>query len=90
MTIPAGDKFTRITTHVFVFYDDVFEDLIQDMAKVDISVGIGGAVMKNIFGSVPVFFQDLFIEIDCIPGLDLFGFAFTQVGLHGKGCLRKI
>ena len=48
VAIPAGDVGGVEAGHCFVADDDILEDLVDDVAHVDIAVGVGRAVVKDI------------------------------------------
>jgi hypothetical protein len=49
MAIPPGDIAAVETGHIRGLDDDIFEDLVQGGPDVDVSVGVRGAVVEDIF-----------------------------------------
>jgi hypothetical protein len=90
VTIPPRHVGRVETFEGAVLDDDVFEDLVEGMAHVDVAVGEGGAVMKDELGCALAFFGYFRREGKTIPELDAFRLGLRQVRLHGEGGLGDV
>ena len=54
VAIPAGDVGGVEAGHGLVVDDEILEDLVDDVAHVDIAVGVGGAVVQDIQRAEPL------------------------------------
>ncbi len=70
--------------HRFVLDDDIFEDLVQSVAEMDVAVGVGRPIVKNERGLSLVGFKNPKIGALALPFFNLLGFVLRQVGAHGK------
>ena len=88
--IPAGDVGGVIALGVFVFDDDVLQDLVQGMAHVDLAVGVGRSVVEDEL--LVACMELLFFSIDIIfiPEIQEIRFPFGQPCPHGEFRFRKI
>eukprot|EP00825_Cyclidium_porcatum_P015070 TRINITY_DN18331_c0_g1_i1.p2 TRINITY_DN18331_c0_g1~~TRINITY_DN18331_c0_g1_i1.p2 ORF type:complete len:130 (-),score=18.79 TRINITY_DN18331_c0_g1_i1:31-420(-) len=62
--------------------DDVLEDLVDEVAHVDVAVGVGGAVVEDPFAFGVRGGADLLVEVLVLPEFDHGGFARGEVGFH--------
>ena len=63
---------------------DILEDLVDDMAHVDIPVGVGRAVVQRIERGPLPGRPDLAVDVLLGPTLTHLGLALDQVGFHGE------
>ena len=70
--------------------DDVFEDLVDGMPNVELTVGIGGAVVEDKGRFTLPRFAHLAIQIHRSPSLKTLGLALCQIGLHREIGLGEI
>ncbi len=90
VAVPAGDVGRLKAAHGFIFDDKVLEDLVDNVAHVDIAVGIGRAVVKNVHRGAAAGGLDFGIDSVFVPGFTLLGFALSEIGLHRKAGLRQV
>ena len=82
VAIPAGDVGGIVALHGAEFDDDVFEDFVDEVAHVDVAVGVGGAVVEDPFAFGVLARADLLVEFLVLPLFDHGGFARGEVGFH--------
>ena len=70
--------------------DDVLERLVDRMSEVQLTIGIGGAVVKNETGPARTLFPDAGIQVHALPARQHFRFALRKTRLHGELCLRQV
>ena len=90
VTIPAGNIWSLKARHRFVLDDKILEHLVDDMAHVNIAVGIRRAVMQHIQRRIFTGGHDFIVDRVLFPGLPLLRLALGQVRLHRKTGLRQI
>ena len=90
MAVPARNVLAIVARHEFGFNDNVFQDLIECRPHMDMPVGIGGAVMEDVF--LPIFgrLPQLVVDPCLLPLLEDDRFLLGQVGPHGKIGLWQI
>jgi hypothetical protein len=90
VAVPARYIYAVETGHVFRFNDDILDDFIESSAQMNIAIGVGRPVMKNVrcfpLGRLP----DFFVNVHFFPFFQHFRFALSQICLHWKIGLRKI
>jgi len=90
MTVPARHVDRIKPAHLAALDDHVLENLIESRTQVDVAVGIGRTVMKDVPGSAFTLFSQQPVKLHPLPpGQDL-GLPAGQVGLHGKVGVRKV
>ena len=82
VAIPAGDVGGIEAGHGFRFDDEIFEDLIEGGAEVDVAVGVGGAVMEDVLPAAGAGGADGVIEPVFFPFGEEFRLSDGKVGLH--------
>lgn len=82
--IPAGDIGGVIPLGVFVFDDDVLQDLVQGMAHVDLAVGVGRSVVEDELLVACMEFLFFSIDIVFIPEIQEIRFPFGQAARMGN------
>jgi len=90
MAIPARDIRCIKTLHALAFDNNVFEDLVQRVADMDIAVGIRRAIVQGKVRLVWIRLTDQTVEVKFSPTLYDFRFALRQVAAHRKIGYRKI
>ena len=88
--IPAGDIGGVIPLGVFVFDDDVLQDLVQGMAHVDLAVGVGRSVVEDELLVACMEFLFFSIDIVFIPEIQEIRFPFGQARPHGEFSFRQV
>ena len=90
MTVPTRHIRSPEPADRLVLHDHVFQNLIQGIADVNVSVREGRSVMqyKRLSRSAPGL--DSMIELLLFPLLQPLRFPYHQVGFHGKLRLRQI
>lgn len=61
MAVPAWHKVHIVTGEQFVLYNNVFEDFVEGMTYVDVSVGVGRPVMEDKEGFSPISFPEFLV-----------------------------
>ena len=90
VAVPARHIIRVIAAHLERAGDDVLEDLVQRMPDMDVAVGVGRAVMQNIFLAAGRILPQLSIHTHVLPALDQQRLLFRQAGAHRKIRLRQI
>ena len=90
MVIPARDIRCAIAEHTLGFNDEILEDLVHCGSHMDVSVGEGGAVVKNEEGLILAVIRELFIEINGFPIFKHLRLLNVEVGTHIKACIGQI
>ena len=90
MAVPAGDVGGVEAGHGLGLDDEVLDALIEGVAEVDGSVGVGRAVVEDVFGGAGAGGADLGVEVLLLPGGEANGLVLRQVGLHGEGGLGQV
>ena len=67
MTVPTGNIRRIKTTERTRLNDDIFEGFIHRMTEMDITIGIGRAIVQDIFVTASTGCSDLLIEIIVLP-----------------------
>ncbi len=87
VSVPAGNVWSTETAHILILYDEVLEGLIEGVTQMDLSVGIGRSVVKNIRGLALILLYHLVIEAFIFPFFEI-GLSLRQISSHGEFCLR--
>ena len=90
VAIPARHIAGGVPLHVAGFDHNVLENLVQRRAHVNVPVGVGRTVVQHIGAPAARSLDHGFAGVDPVPLLERFRLALGQIGLHGKGGLRKI
>ena len=90
VAIPAGHVNTVKAGHVFGFNDDILDNFIERCAQMNITVGVGRAIMQNVGGFPFGRFPDFLINVNFFPFLQHFRLTLCQIRLHRKIRLGKI
>ena len=90
VAVPSGDVGGVEASHGFGLDDEVFEALVEGMAEVDGSVGVGRAVVEDVFGGAGTGGSDLGVEVLLLPHFEAEGLVDGKAGLHGEGGLGQI
>ena len=84
MTIPARHIVGILAQHLLAAVDDILEDFVQGMTDMDVTVGIGRAVMKDEFFPALGIRALAFKQVDLVPMLKQFRLQLRQATAHGK------
>ncbi len=79
MAVPAGDVGGVEAGHGLGFDDEVLDAFVEGVAEVDGSVGVGRAVVEDIFGGSGAGGADLGIQVLLLPRLKALGLVLRQV-----------
>ena len=91
MAIPTGDEIHVLAQQKLRADDEIFQQLIERMADMDVAIGIGRAIMKN-EGRGACFFSrclDGLIQVGVAPFGDDFGLELRQAAAHRKISYRQ-
>ena len=90
MAVPAGDEGGVEAGHGFGFDDEVLDALVEGVAEMDGSVGVGWAVVEDVPGGSGAGGADLAVEVFALPGGEAGGLVGGQIRLHGEGGLGQV
>ena len=88
--VPAGDIGGAVARHVFLFDDDILEDLVQRGTDVDVSVGVGRPVVEDEEGFPVVAGDHLVVEVLVIHRLEHLWLAPGEPRPHGEIGLGQV
>lgn len=89
MAIPTRYEFSSLAIEKVILVDDIFEDLVESVANVEVTIGIRRAIMEgeNVSGVVS---REGFVYFIVVPEFLEFWFLFDRIGAHVKRGLREI
>ena len=90
VAVPAGHVDGTLALHVAGLDDDVLQNLVQGMAKVQMAVGVGRAVVQAEGTPASRGVQHGGVRIVFFPPAQHFRLALGEIGFHGKGGRREI
>ena len=90
VAVPSGDVGGVEAGHGLGLDDEVLEGLIEGVAEVDGTVGVGRAVVQDVAGRAGAGAANLAVEIGILPLLEAERLVDGQAGLHGEGGLREV
>ena len=90
VAIPARNIVGVASAHLERAGDDVFQDLVQRVADMDVAVGVGRAVMQHELLAPPGVFAQLLVEAHFLPAGHGLRLLLGQAGAHRKLCLRQV
>ena len=90
VTIPTRRVRTALAHHETTTYDEVLENLVQQMADVDIPVRIGRAIMEDKAGRFHALAQELVVEVALLPPFPARGLVLREIRAHRKPGPREI
>ena len=90
VAVPAGYIIGMVALHVPGLNDDVLQNLVEGVAHMDVAIGVGRAVMENIFTERGIRADHGFEGIDIVPVFEPLGLLLDEVCLHGKFCFWQI
>jgi hypothetical protein len=90
VAIPARDVDRVVPQHRARLDDEVLQDLVEQVAHVDMTVGIRRAVVKDPERALGGGLADLPVDVHPVPLLDHVRLELRQVGLHREGGLREV
>ena len=76
--------------HRLRLHDDVFQDLIERVTEMDVSVCVRRAVMQHELRRAAPLLADLPVQVHRIPARDRLGLGRLQVCFHRKTCARQV
>ena len=90
VAVPAGDVGGVEAGHGFGLDDEVFDAFVQGVAEVNGSVGVGRAVVEDVFRGSGAGGADLVVQVLLLPRGEALGLVVRQVGLHREGRLGQV
>src|SRR5690606_26222411 len=90
VTIPAGHIRRIKTTQGFAFNNNVFENFVNRMTNMNITVGVGRAVVQNKLLASGTGCAYLLIESLCLPLFEHAWLALGKIRFHGEVGVRQI
>ena len=70
--------------------NDVLENLVHGVAEVQLTVGVGRAIVEDVFRPPGAHRPDFPVQVHVLPLLQSLGLALGQAGLHGEGRARQV
>ena len=89
MTIPARHVVGIEAEHLLALGHNVLEDLVQRVPDMDVTVGVGRAVMQHELRPAGGCLAQLAVEADLVPALEDFRLALRQARAHREFRLRQ-
>ena len=89
VAVPAGHVVGVVAAHLEGAVDDVLEDLVEGMADVEIAVGIGRAVVQDVFRPAFRRLAQLAVKVHLVPPGQPFRLGLGQAGAHRELGLRQ-
>ncbi len=89
MAVPARHVIGILAHHGVRAGDDVFEDLIQPSADMDVAVGVRRPVMQDELRPAHGLLAQAIVKAHFGPALEQLRLALRQAGLHGEVGLRQ-
>ena len=89
MAVPARCHAYRFALKVVVLEDDIFEDLVERMSDMDVTVGIRRTVMQSEHLRTFTLGFHLFIDIGIKPYFVLLGLVCREVSTHREVCFGE-
>ncbi len=90
VAVPAGDVGGVEAGHGLGLDDEVLDALVEGVAEVDGSVGVGRAVVEDVLRLAGAGFADLAVEVGLLPFKEACGLILREIGLHGEGGLGQV
>ena len=90
VAVPAGDVGGLEAAHPLALEDDVLQDLVEGMADMDMAVGIGGAVMEDVFRLFPAGVHHLAIEVIPAHRSRISGSLWERLAFMGKSVTGRL
>ena len=90
MTIPSWNIMAIKPRHELRFHDEVLQDFIQGCPDVNVSIGIGRTIMKNIFGSSFCLLTQLVINPFVSHSFRISGSLLARLAFMGKSVLGRL
>src|SRR6185312_3672208 len=90
VAVPARLVLDVVAGHRAVLADDVLEDLVEDVAVVDVAVGVGRPVVEHVGLGVAARLEDARVELAFGPLRQHRGLAPGEVRLHRKLRFGKV
>ena len=90
MGIPAGDIGCLVAGHVLIADNHVLQNLVQRGADMNITVGIGRAVVQNEAGLLRIVLHELMIGAYLIFSVQQCRLPLGKTGPHGEIRLRQM
>ena len=90
MAIPTGDVRRVESSHGLRFQNEIFQNFIEGMTQVDISVCVRRSIMKDVLGTTGARSTNLPIKVFGLPSRERFGLGLGKIGLHAEVRAREI
>jgi len=92
VTVPAGNVGGIKAFEPLALDDDVFQDLVDRMADVNLAIGVGGAIVQHKGRAILSAFPKLLVDAKFIPASKLLGLPQWQIAFHreiGRGKVQR-
>src|SRR5690349_12467746 len=90
MTVVAGYVRGVEAGHRLGLDDDVFEDLVQRVAEMDMAVGVRRPVVQHELRRTLPLLANAAVEVHRVPARNRFRLGRLQIGFHRKTCARQV
>jgi hypothetical protein len=90
MAIPAGYVTGIIAGQATAFHDDVFQDFVDRMANVNVTIGIGWAVVQHKFWLACLGLANRLVQVFLAPLFNPVRFPLRQVAAHWEGRVWQV
>src|SRR3989441_2913906 len=90
VTVPARDEDGVEAKHRARLHDHVLEDLVEDVAQVDVAVRVRRAVVQDPERAVRGHLAQALVDPELLPPGGHLRLALREVGLHGEGRFRQV
>ena len=90
MAIPSWNKSSVVSLHGHKTNNKIFENFIESMPHMNMTVSIRRTIMKNKLRFPFMFFTNQSVEIILFPLSKNLWFPLDQIGFHRKICLWQI
>jgi len=90
VTVPTRHVHGVVTEHRPRLDDEILQDLVERRPQVDVSVGVGRAVMENPQGPLRGGLANAGVDVHLLPLLEHLRLELGQVGLHRERGLGKV
>src|SRR5579863_994391 len=84
MTVPSRHVRHIETRHRFGLEHEILEYLVERVPQVKMAVGVGGAVVQEVYRPAGARTPYLTVDVATRPPLEHLGFGLAQPGLHGE------
>ena len=90
MAVPAGDIRRVEARERFRLDDDVFEDLVNRVPNVQLTIRVGGSIMQDEGRLTLARFTHLLVKTHLLPLLEPLRLPLGEIRFHWKTRLRQV